>query len=301
MDELITHTPLMSEEDRWILMYRDVHFSGNFELMLEYFQNGGIGCHPEIDEDDIMRLANFEGRQGCNLSDVCLSEIEQERVEEAQKEYQRLRDLFENPKKEELPARWLVRLIFAEEAHPLKEIAAVVHFYKELKPVLREILLSGKYEDTLSPGYGKAPLRVLRVLFHVKDVECIPLLFSLMQRNDFSFDSAVVRTLVSMGEPARAFLEKVMASKICTLDNENAAIALCSFPSAYSTERLAVETLDKIDWHHHFDFANYLINLCIETQDPSLRSRLQAWCRDVHKPQELRQEIAFWMDRCLSN
>ena len=73
--------PLLDEEDILTLMHRDVHFGGNFKIMINYYEDEDhIGINEEFKLDRLKELALIEEHLQENLSETLLSEPNQQKV-----------------------------------------------------------------------------------------------------------------------------------------------------------------------------------------------------------------------------
>ena len=75
-----------------ILMHRDVHFSGSFSAMLEYYLRDGVGVIDEIDIEEILHLKILEEQS----SPLSLGPEEKRRVLEAKEAYKKVQALYQN-------------------------------------------------------------------------------------------------------------------------------------------------------------------------------------------------------------
>ena len=71
--------PIAYSIDNAILMHRDAHFGGSFDLMLEYYRKEGKGICKEFDIDRIKELPHTEKSAGKNLSPLCFQGQKQKR------------------------------------------------------------------------------------------------------------------------------------------------------------------------------------------------------------------------------
>jgi len=92
--------PLTDSIDQSILMHRDAHFSGNFDIMLNYYKEPNKGVCLDFELDKIIALADLEREMGTNLSALVLSGSDAEKVSKAKTAYKKLRQLYENPTKD---------------------------------------------------------------------------------------------------------------------------------------------------------------------------------------------------------
>jgi len=88
--------PMMDAVDKDILMHREVHFGGQFSIMLEYYAVEGKGVNPEFDLKRIEELAKIEAEMKENLAPFLLSGNDAEliaRAKQAYKEGRPIRDV----------------------------------------------------------------------------------------------------------------------------------------------------------------------------------------------------------------
>src|SRR5262245_55479957 len=94
-DEAYDNYPLSYSIDNSILMHRDVHFGGNFSIMVDYYKKGGKGVVKDFDIDRLTALDQMEQAAGKNLSTLLLSGAEIEKISRARQVYKNLRALYE--------------------------------------------------------------------------------------------------------------------------------------------------------------------------------------------------------------
>ena len=56
--------PILDELDTEILKHRDAHFGGNFQVMIDYYEQEGIGVVPDFDIDRIVELHELQEKLG---------------------------------------------------------------------------------------------------------------------------------------------------------------------------------------------------------------------------------------------
>ena len=56
MDENFGHIPLLDAIDLDILMHKDAHFGGNFDIMIDYYEKEGVGSMPDFETDRIIEI-----------------------------------------------------------------------------------------------------------------------------------------------------------------------------------------------------------------------------------------------------
>jgi len=109
-----------------ILMHRDAHFGGSFEIMLEYYEQDGVGVMPDFDIEQIEHLQKIEIDHKQNLAETYLPDAAKDSVEESKRIYHQLREVYDQ-KGEKL----ISDLILSEEHLPEKEIQALVNQGKD--------------------------------------------------------------------------------------------------------------------------------------------------------------------------
>ncbi|NDE82578.1 MAG: hypothetical protein EB051_03035, partial [Chlamydiia bacterium] len=64
--------PVMDSQDHEILMHRDAHFSGNFSIMLAYYEEEAKGSYTDFEPKRIRALKEIEEKSQINLADELL-------------------------------------------------------------------------------------------------------------------------------------------------------------------------------------------------------------------------------------
>lgn len=252
--------PLIDRNDHEILMHRDAHFSGSFSLMLNYYREEGKGAQPEFEIKRIELLKSMEEKSQQNLSDLFLDEEEKEEVKRAKEKYLYLRELYEN-KTSGLPIL-IADLIFSEDIDAKEEINKLLAKGKDAVPLLIDLLSQDEFYNPLYPGYGHAPAHAATCLGKLQDPKAIPALFEALGRSDFFTEDAILEALQNLGNPAKEFLIKTLRREPFTKDNENAAIALLSFPIDEALSQIFLEVLANPSSHKRPHFTSYLILGC---------------------------------------
>lgn len=135
-DQEFESLPLRVASDNAILMHREVHFGGNFKIMLDYYENEEKGVCQDFEIDQIRNLANMENETKKNLAAFILTGAEIDKVARAKKVYQQLRDLYED---DTLPSQYpllIADLILSEDEDPKDEIAAIAKEKSGIVPSL---------------------------------------------------------------------------------------------------------------------------------------------------------------------
>lgn len=253
--------PLQSAVDATIIMHRDVHFGGNFNIMLKYYEEGGKGISNEFDENQIRKLAEFERSAEENIAGSILTGADAEKVAEAKKAYEQLREIFESDSKNHYP-KLIASLILSEEEDPKEEIEAIVKEKNAIVPSLLEVLKSETFYDPLYPGYGQAPQLAAKCLGLIGDKRAIIFLFEGIGHGDFFHDDILMKAMKEIGDPAKEFLLKVVKAQPITEDNERAAIALNAFKDDSEVAETCFDILNKLSFDPNLPLTHYLIYTC---------------------------------------
>jgi hypothetical protein len=270
--------PFIDTLDIEILMHRDVHFSGHFDLMLEYYTQDGVGAIPDFSIKRIKKLQLEEQKLGRNLSEVLLPESAQILVQDAKQMYLDLRSIYESPSPDPLSMA-ISDLILSEEETPTKEIKLLCQYGQKAISFLILLLKNDKLYQPLYPGYGRAPIFIAKCLAKIQDVQAIPALFEMLGQENFFVDDALIAALVSFGDQALDFLLKRLTHKPFSKDNEQAAIVIGSFPEEEKIAKICLQVLQDPELKDHVSFANYLILGCSalkNTVDKTLFRSLKA-------------------------
>lgn len=280
--------PLLDTIDLEILMHCDVHFSGNFSLMLDYYEKGGIGVMEEFSLKKIKRLQKEQEKTKTPLSEQLLPPAAQEDVLQAKKMYLDLRDAYEDKKTPEI-AKLISDLILSEEEHPEKEIKAICLLGKKAVPSLINLIKSDKLYNPLYPGYGRSPQLAAECLGTIHDTSAIAPLFEMLGQEDFFADDAIIKALTALGENAIQFLIKRLKHLPLSKENEHAAIALTAFPETELISKACLEMLQNPEVLKKISLATYLIVGCSalkNKKDQEVFIDLKA-----HLPSGLKKEI----------
>ncbi len=240
-DEFEEGYDLTDEIDHAILMQRDAHFGGDFQVMLDYYQKDeGLGINPDFELDRIIYLQQVERELKTDLAANMLSAPEAELVARCRLAYERLKEVYEH--KMLLP-RLLADLILTEEHEPIAEIEAVAAQGSKIVPELLHIIQSDDAYDALFPGYGFAPYLAIICLGKIKDPSVLPQLFGIFSRELIFDEGVLLNAFVSIGEPAKAFLINILQGRPLTSDNLHAAFALTAFGDDPEVVKLAVDQM----------------------------------------------------------
>ncbi len=283
--------PLTDSIDQAILMHRDAHFSGNFELMLDYYKLPNKGVCLDFDIDKIIALEHMERQIGTNLASLILSGPDAEKVAKAKAAYKKLRALYESPTKEKKYALLIADLILSEEEEPEKEIDAIVKENGAVVRSLLELLKAEDFYDPLMPGYGKAPLLAAKCLGLIGDKRAIISLFETIGEGDFFDENIAIDALKAIGDPAKEFLLNVVKSHPINFDNERAAIGLIPFKDDLKVAETCFKMLQENDVRKNFTLATYLVMACEHVDKTPYKNEFIKMGQDATLDKMLRLDI----------
>lgn len=282
--------PLTDEIDQSILMHRDAHFGGLFDLMIDYYLKGGKGIHPEFEMERIRELALMERELKKNLASLLLSGADAEKVSQSRTFYKKLRELYDSDKPIHKLPKLVADLILTESDTAEEEIEAIVKEKAEIVPFLIEILRSEELHDPLYPGYGHAPALAMKCLGLIGDKRAIISLFESIGNGDFFDEDIAVQALHAIGEPAKLFLLNVLNGKPLNADNETAALALISFKDDPVVSEACFKMLRELDLNKQSYLATYLILAC-EGLPKEYQAEFKKLAEDPHTPKLLKQDF----------
>lgn len=248
--------PLLNTIDLEILMHKDAHFGGSFPVMLEYYENDGVGVQEDFEIERIRELS-FADTEG-HLSSEVLPELAKSDVLFSKELYKKFRDCYED--EDELPKK-LADLILSESLDPAKEIQALTRYQKRAIKPLVEILLQDYFYNPLNPGYGRGPINAAIALKTLGNKDAIPYLFNALGKS-FTVDEVVMNALMSFEGAGLNFLQDRLKGSPYTKDNYLAAMALASFATNDETACLALNQLQRKDTFSHPSYVSYLICIC---------------------------------------
>jgi len=296
----MTKNPDLSEgyaftdaNDNAILMHRDAHFGGKFDIMIDYYEREGKGSLPEFDLERIRELDQYEKQSGTNLAGMLLLGPEAERVAQAKDAYRKLKELYSERKKDITKTYpcLLADLILSEEEEPEQEMNAIIAEKSAIVSALLNLIHSEDYYDPLFPGYGKSPALAAKCLGIIGDKRAITSLFELIGDGEFFNEDMAIDALKHIGKPAKEFLLTVLHGKPITYDNERAAVALVQFKDDPEVVKACFRMLKELDLKKHTLLATYLILVCEGLQEPSERKQLVDIGNAEKTPSMLKQDI----------
>ncbi len=278
--------PLLDEIDLEILMHRDAHFGGNFGIMIEYYENEGVGVMPDFDLERIIELQTIQEELGEDLSAKLLPMPVMEEIGRAKDLYHKLQQVYEH-KKATIPIL-ISDLILTEEEEPMEEITAIIKEGEKMTDSLIHIIDSTDFYNPLFPGYGRTPAFAAVCLDKIGDPKAIPHLFGALGGENLDLEEIFISSLVAFGTPAKTFLLKKLTGKKISKDNLNAAIALAFFPTDEKIAKAALKLLMNEANLTNESFAPYLICLCEGLEDPSERKAFKDLTKNPSFPKELK-------------
>lgn len=290
-DDEFESYPLANALDIMILMHRDAHFSGNFDIMLDYYRKGGKGVVPEIDIKRIEELAEMERRMQQNLAAVLLTGADAESVARAKEVYKSLRDLYEKGGTKNKYPLLIADLILTEDEEAYTEIAAIVAEKAAIVPSLIELLRSEDMYNSLFPGYGLAPALALKCLGLIGDKRAIISLFESIGESDLLNEEIALEALRHIGKPAKEFLLKVLHGRPLNEDNERAAIALVHFKQDPEVSAACFEMLKNPEVRKDISLSTYLVLACEGLTNTPYKSEFLAMAEDPSIPKALRNDM----------
>lgn len=287
----IEQFPIAYSIDNLILMHRDAHFGGDFNLMLDYYKRNRRGVSNEFDVERIQELADTQYAEGKDLSPLMLSGAEAERIATSRQQYKNLRELCEIKNKKNNIPNLIAELILSENEEIPLIVQAVIEEKTAIVPALIELLRSEEFYHPLSPGYGQAPTLAAECLGKIGDKRAIISLFEAIGSGDFFNEDIILHSLKAIGEPAKQFLLKVLQGKPLTSDNEQAAIALIIFKEDPEVSSTCLKMLQELDIPKHLLLATYLILDCEGLNSSQQRAQLLALAEKPSTPRNIRQDI----------
>jgi len=290
VDPSFDHFPIADALDHEILMHRDTHFGGLFSVMLDYYAQEGKGIQPQITLDRIEKLDIMEKQVKQNLAAMFLLAEEMQKVADSREAYRQLRSIYEinNPKNPH--PKLIADLILCEDEDAEEEVAAIVKEKGSIVKLLMDLLRNEQFHDALYPGYGLAPSLVVKCLGRIGDKRAIISLFEAIGEGDFFADDIILEALKEIGEPAKEFLLRVVASQPINEDNEKAAIALIAFKDEQVAEK-AFELFKQSDFQADPCLSTYLILACESLKNATDRAEFAILAHQVNKTQKLDMQV----------
>jgi hypothetical protein len=278
--------PLLDEIDLSIIMHRNAHFGGNFTIMIEYYESEGVGVVPDFDIDRIVELQEIQEELGEDLAAKLLPMPALEEVARSREIYQKLEEVYDNPKAT-IPIL-ISDLILTEDEEPMDEIRAIIDQGEKMVEPLLNLIDSTDFYNPLFPGYGRTPAFAAVCLDKIGNPKAIPHLFSALGGENLDLEEIFISSLVAFGAPAKAFLLKRLLSKPFSKDNLNAAMALAFFPLDDEIAKNALKLLEDDAHLTNESFAPYLICLTEGLQNKSDRDLFKQITKKPSFPKDLK-------------
>lgn len=279
---------LTDEMDHEILMHRDAHFAGDFKVMLQYYDENGVGTNPDFDVERITYLQDVEQQLGGNLAALVLSGQETERVAAARAAYRKLKDVYEEGN--DLSCL-IADLVLTEEEEPEELFQSVIEMGERIIPELLHLINSPTAFDPLFPGYGLAPALAIHCLGELKEERAIVPIFERFGSEMLFDEELLLAALHKIGEPAKRFLLKILKGRPITSDNIHAAFALTAFDNDSKIATAAYEELQIEEVRNKPLLSTYLLCHCDALQGTPHKEAFIAMSKDPSISSAMRLEI----------
>lgn len=283
--------PVIDHLDAEIIMHRDVHFGGQFSIMLHYYEQEGKGVRPEFNPRRILDLKQIEKTYRINLREHLLSPQQKERVQKAQKAYLDFKKMYELASDPNSPSLKLADLILSEEESPTLELEAVISLKDKLLDDLLLLIKNDDFYDPLFPGYGFAPELASYCLGKIGSIRAIEPLFDRIAKVDFYIEDVILEALKNIGIPARDFLFKRLVELPLSESNERAAVALIHFRHDPEVARMGLQLLKDTDFRTNHTLMGYLIVIGEGLKGLPEATVFKALKEDTSLPKLLRDDI----------
>ncbi len=283
---------LTDEIDHSILMHKDAHFGGDFDIMISYYEDDAhVGIDPNFDLSRIEYLYKVEKESGNNLAAAMLTVSEMEQVARCRAAYTKLKEIYELDEMGQTIPYLISDLILTEEEEPIDAINALVLRGARVVPDLINIIKSDEAYDPLFPGYGYAPYLAAICLGKIKDTSALPALFEMLRRDAIFDEDALLDVFLDFAEPAKNYLLERLTGRPLTNDNEHAAFALSAFSYDSLVAEAALFQLQKGDVQKRIMLSNYLLCLCDPLSNSPHKESFTALAIDPTVPEEIRSQI----------
>lgn len=280
--------PLMDATDHEILMHKQVHFGGNFSVMIEYYTHENKGCMEEFSPERMELLFQIEQQENIDLAQELLTEEEKHLVTQAQEKYAHLKQIYELPSG---ISHLIADLILSEDIDAIAEIEALSR-HPEATPLLLQIVQDENLYLPLFPGYGFAPSHAIECLGKLQSQEAITPIFEILSKTDFFGEEAIFSALFHIGNPAKDFLLQRLQKTPITKENENAAIALSWFQDDPKVSSTCIHLLTQTSVQNNPRFFSQLLLSCTS---PNTKERevLKQLSQIPHLSNECKEELQW--------
>lgn len=280
--------PFTDSIDCDILMHKNAHFGKSFDVMLDYYNNDGVGVQNDFDFDRIEYLKSQEEKLQIDLFDELLLPAAKAAVEDAINMYEELKKLYEE-NSHEIPLL-IANLILSEEEDPIEEKSSLIQLGEKALPALHTLLETPQLHDPLFPGYGLAPQRAVEILKAIGDMTSIPPLFAALRFQQFSLDEAIIEALLKMQHHAKPFLLKKLEGRPLCKDNEYAAMILSNFADLEVAKRALLQLKDEAVLKKE-TLSSYLICI-LEHLDPvNKKEEITSFLKTTQLTDDQKEEI----------
>lgn len=252
--------PMIDTLDIDIILHRDIHFGKNFDIMLDYYLEKGVGAMSDFPIDRIQQLQKMEKALNKSLSSYLPSTVA-DVAARAKTLYANLREIYASHEKTDV-AVLISDLILSESEFPTSEINALIAKGSKAVDPLIHIIRTIDFYDPLFPGYGRAPIFAAHCLAKIGDARAIAPLFEALGQENFFTDDAIISALAAFGDKSKDFLMNRMQQKPYNKDNIHAVITLTSFPDDSTIAETCLKILQDPDARQKDSFANYLLFGC---------------------------------------
>lgn len=217
------HIPLLDLNPATILIHRDLHFGGDWEVMLHYYQEHKKGVFFSLEEIEALMEATAELEEPLALH--LLGEEERRILAGGLERYAHIREEIERGEEGE-KAHALASLILAEEEEEEEALERVISLGEEMVPLLAEVIHSAELLSPFSPGFGEAPLLAIHALGEIGGEGAVVPLFEALAHGDAREEEALL-ALNKLEEVATPFAKRLLESEgPMTRDQERAALFL---------------------------------------------------------------------------
>lgn len=288
-------TPFFVPIDHLIIMHCQVHFDGDFEAMIQYYQGNGEGINPDFELSRIEELAAYEKEGGEKLAEAFLYDEEKEEVEEARQSYRFLRALQLSPHRANPVPRLTADLVLAEDSYEIeKALSELVLHSEKAVPAMIDLLCNEQFHNALFPGYGLGPSRAATAISRLGDKRAIIALFEAIGREEDFFDEDIIlMALRNIGAPAIDFLVRIAKRNPIDNDSEKAIIALSSFKNEPSVSEACWQILLRDDVWSNPILVDYLILSCEGLEEEKSREAFKQLALDPRLNRQQRNDVAI--------
>ncbi len=279
---------LFDEEDKEILMHRDAHFSGNFDVMYSYYEDEKKGAVLDVALERIKELKILEERMQKNLAPLLLQGPDAEKVSLSKALYKKLSNQYDEKVTTSLE-KALCEVIFSEDESNDERIKTICSFGDKAIPQLIALFENPLLHDPLFPGYGKAPQDFAKALGLLQAESAVPILFQQIGTSDFDLEEACLKALENIPS-AKDFCLKILKSRPITKDTEKAALCLLSFKPGRDIQSAYLVSLEDPEVRKR----EHLCSLCIlgcQALDQDLKSTFFTLIKNTDFPKSCIADI----------